>query len=415
MGSSSASPSPGPWPSRPEIIFADEPTGNLDSRTGAEILSFMRTAVREFGQTIVMVTHDPVAASYADRAVFLADGRIVDDARRPDRRLRPRPHQDTSEADHHVPPDHQGARRARSCDSSPPPSRCSSVSPSWPAPSSSPTPIGATFDSASSPTPTTASTPTSAAPSEIDLGFGEPGPRLDASLADTVASVDGVDRGRAAHQRLRPARRPRRQARRRRPEEPGVRRELGRRSTTSTRTSWPRVTRRATDDEIVIDKATRPTRPATSRVTSRRCSPRARRGSSRSPASPRSVPPTRPLGRRRCCSPTPPRQSCWRRPARSTRSPSPPTTVCRRRTSLAAVQAAVGSDVEVITGATLDRREPGSARRQTSPASTRSCWSSPSSPCSSVRSSSTTPSRSPSPSAPGRWRCCGRSVRPAVR
>ena len=65
--------------SRPEIIFADEPTGTLDSRTGAEILSFMRTAVRELGQTIVMVTHDPVAASYADRALFLADGRIVDE------------------------------------------------------------------------------------------------------------------------------------------------------------------------------------------------------------------------------------------------------------------------------------------------------------------------------------------------
>jgi putative ABC transport system ATP-binding protein len=65
--------------SRPEIIFADEPTGNLDSRTGAEILAFMRQAVRELGQTIVMVTHDPVAASYADRAVFLADGRIVDE------------------------------------------------------------------------------------------------------------------------------------------------------------------------------------------------------------------------------------------------------------------------------------------------------------------------------------------------
>ena len=65
--------------SRPEIIFADEPTGNLDSRTGAEILSFMRTAVRELGQTIVMVTHDPVAASYADRAVFLADGKVVDE------------------------------------------------------------------------------------------------------------------------------------------------------------------------------------------------------------------------------------------------------------------------------------------------------------------------------------------------
>jgi putative ABC transport system ATP-binding protein len=68
---------------RPEIIFADEPTGNLDSRAGAEILSFMRTAVREMGQTIVMVTHDPVAASYADRAVFLADGRIVDDLDEP--------------------------------------------------------------------------------------------------------------------------------------------------------------------------------------------------------------------------------------------------------------------------------------------------------------------------------------------
>ena len=65
--------------SRPAVVFADEPTGNLDSRTGAEILSFMRQAVRELGQTIVMVTHDAVAASYADRALFLADGRIVDD------------------------------------------------------------------------------------------------------------------------------------------------------------------------------------------------------------------------------------------------------------------------------------------------------------------------------------------------
>jgi putative ABC transport system ATP-binding protein len=65
--------------SKPHIIFADEPTGNLDSRTGAEILAFMRQAVRELGQTIVMVTHDPVAASYSDRAVFLADGHIVDE------------------------------------------------------------------------------------------------------------------------------------------------------------------------------------------------------------------------------------------------------------------------------------------------------------------------------------------------
>ncbi len=63
--------------SRPDVIFADEPTGNLDSQTGAEILDFMRRAVSEFGQTIVMVTHDPVAAAYSDRVLFLADGKIV--------------------------------------------------------------------------------------------------------------------------------------------------------------------------------------------------------------------------------------------------------------------------------------------------------------------------------------------------
>lgn len=60
--------------SRPDIIFADEPSGNLDSKSAAELLDFMQRAVREFGQTIVMVTHDPVAASYADRIVFLEDG-----------------------------------------------------------------------------------------------------------------------------------------------------------------------------------------------------------------------------------------------------------------------------------------------------------------------------------------------------
>ncbi len=64
---------------KPDIIFADEPTGNLDSHSGAEILDFMRRAVREYGQTIVMVTHDPNAASYSDRVVFLNDGRIVDE------------------------------------------------------------------------------------------------------------------------------------------------------------------------------------------------------------------------------------------------------------------------------------------------------------------------------------------------
>ena len=65
--------------SQPEIIFADEPTGNLDSNSGAEILNFMRRAVDEFDQTIVMVTHDPVAASHADRVVYLVDGKIVHD------------------------------------------------------------------------------------------------------------------------------------------------------------------------------------------------------------------------------------------------------------------------------------------------------------------------------------------------
>ncbi len=69
--------------SRPEIVFADEPTGNLDSKAGAELLEFLRRAVREFGQTIVMVTHDPNAAAYADRVIFLADGRVVDEMAEP--------------------------------------------------------------------------------------------------------------------------------------------------------------------------------------------------------------------------------------------------------------------------------------------------------------------------------------------
>jgi putative ABC transport system ATP-binding protein len=69
--------------SRPQVIFADEPTGNLDSMSGLEVLKFLRRSVDEFGQTIVMVTHDPVAASHTDRVVFLSDGRIVDELRQP--------------------------------------------------------------------------------------------------------------------------------------------------------------------------------------------------------------------------------------------------------------------------------------------------------------------------------------------
>jgi putative ABC transport system ATP-binding protein len=64
---------------RPDVVFADEPTGNLDSRSGTEVLKFLRNSVREFGQTIVLVTHDPNAAAYADRVIFLADGRVVDE------------------------------------------------------------------------------------------------------------------------------------------------------------------------------------------------------------------------------------------------------------------------------------------------------------------------------------------------
>jgi len=69
--------------SRPDVVFADEPTGNLDSRSGAEVLGFLRNSVRDFSQTVVMVTHDPNAASYADRVIFLADGKVVDELRDP--------------------------------------------------------------------------------------------------------------------------------------------------------------------------------------------------------------------------------------------------------------------------------------------------------------------------------------------
>jgi putative ABC transport system ATP-binding protein len=69
--------------SRPAVVFADEPTGNLDSTSATEVLDFLRYTVDEFGQTIVMVTHDAKAAAYADRILFLADGRIVDELQQP--------------------------------------------------------------------------------------------------------------------------------------------------------------------------------------------------------------------------------------------------------------------------------------------------------------------------------------------
>jgi putative ABC transport system ATP-binding protein len=70
--------------SRPQVVFADEPTGNLDSRSSAEVLDLLRRSVDDHGQTVVMVTHDPIAAAYTDRVLFLADGRVVDEVREPE-------------------------------------------------------------------------------------------------------------------------------------------------------------------------------------------------------------------------------------------------------------------------------------------------------------------------------------------
>ena len=83
---------PARWSAGPRIVFADEPTGNLDSRSGAEVLDLLRRSVDDHGQTVVMVTHDPVAAAYTDRVVFLADGRVVDELRDPDQRAGARGH-----------------------------------------------------------------------------------------------------------------------------------------------------------------------------------------------------------------------------------------------------------------------------------------------------------------------------------
>jgi len=71
--------------SRPEIVYADEPTGNLDRRTSDDLLAFLRRAVTQSGQTVVMVTHDPVAAAFADRVVFLADGQVAGELAEPTR------------------------------------------------------------------------------------------------------------------------------------------------------------------------------------------------------------------------------------------------------------------------------------------------------------------------------------------
>src|ERR1019366_9265686 len=104
---------------RPELVFADEPTGNLDRKTGVEILAFMREAVNRFNQTIVMVTHDPNAASYADRVVFLADGKIVDEMLEPN-------------ADRVIDRMKRFGERGGPCSPSPPAASGTTPSGSWP-------------------------------------------------------------------------------------------------------------------------------------------------------------------------------------------------------------------------------------------------------------------------------------------
>ena len=126
--------------SRPEIVFADEPTGALDSQSGAELLAFLRTAVDELGQTVVMVTHDATAASYADRVIFLADGHIVDEMHAADGRRHPRLHEAPGSLTM-LTATIKGCSRT-SCASPSPPRRSHSAWPSWPARSSSPTPWG---------------------------------------------------------------------------------------------------------------------------------------------------------------------------------------------------------------------------------------------------------------------------------
>ena len=85
--------------SRPEVVFADEPTGALDSKAGTELLRFLRSVVDDLGQTVVMVTHDPGAAAYADRVVFLVDGAIVEELAEPDPGARARDHGPAGQAD----------------------------------------------------------------------------------------------------------------------------------------------------------------------------------------------------------------------------------------------------------------------------------------------------------------------------
>ncbi|WP_018178191.1 ABC transporter ATP-binding protein [Jongsikchunia kroppenstedtii] len=128
---------------RPDIIFGDEPTGNLDSRSSGEVMSILRAAVDEFQQTVIIVTHDPRAASYADRVVFLADGRIVNELRHPSA-------DDVFEYMKHLDDPAQQAQQRPA--TTPPPAPAAPVAP--PAPAAQPNPPSAVDHLNQSPRPT---------------------------------------------------------------------------------------------------------------------------------------------------------------------------------------------------------------------------------------------------------------------
>ena len=174
------------------MIFADEPTGNLDSRTGGEILSFMRAAVDDLGQTIVMVTHDAVAASSADTVLFLEDGRIVDSMANPSPdRILDRMKQFGSLSDVRHATSSRRASGPANAASSGRPSRSSSASPSSPPRSCSATPC-APASTRRSPMPTPASTSSCAAPTSSAPATARVRGAIDASAVDAVAAVPGV-------------------------------------------------------------------------------------------------------------------------------------------------------------------------------------------------------------------------------
>ena len=373
-------------------------------------------AVRELGQTIVMVTHDPVAASLRrpGRVPRRRPHRRRD--RRPDRRLPSSTASRASEADamFRLTLKELAAKQAAA------PHHGLAVL------------LGVAFMAGTLVLTDTIAQDLRQRPrrrqrrhrrlrpgrqSAIDLGFGEhrPAPRRRARRHGAPPSTAST-RPRCASTAT-PSSSTRRQAgRRRQPRAPALGTNWVDRRRPQPVPARRAATRPRADDEIVIDKHSRRHAGYQPGDVGDACSRRARPASSPiagiatfgdadSPAGATAVLFTDATAA----------AAAGRRRAGRRRSPSPPTPACRRRTLAADRQAAVGGDVEVITGAQLIAEDQAGAARGHLARSARSCWSSPSSPCSSARSSSTTPSRSSSPSAPRRWRCCGPSAPAAAR